>query len=361
MTWQVSVLVRAQRERIIGRFMDAQRERPDACVPAHPEATVGVLLDELATALEEQGPSSERSTQAREAAERLGHEQFERGCDLAALVREHAMLRDALYAQIREAGVVLTSEDDQTIAAHLLGAIADAAARYGEERDHLLQAQSARHLAFLAHELRNPLSSVGIGFTLLKTKGVLSGDEPCVAAMERGLKSLRRVIDDALVDASLAGGSALQLQELDIAVLIGALVEEAAPHAEHKQVALVVRCDALPCHADHRYMHSALSNLIRNAVKFTGRGTTVRIGARSVEGRLVIEVEDACGGIPDADAERLFDPFVQRGTDRSGFGLGLAIAKQAMDAHNGSIQLRNLPGKGCVFTLVLPQIAARAA
>jgi hypothetical protein len=67
-----------------------------------------------------------------------------------------------------------------------------------------------------------------------------------------------------------------------------------------------------------------------------------------------VEVEDECGGLPEGKAEELFTPFVQRGADRSGFGLGLAITKHAAEAHHGTVQVSNLPGKGCIFMLSLP-------
>ena len=106
---------------------------------------------------------------------------------------------------------------------------------------------------------------------------------------------------------------------------------------------------------DARLLHSTLSNLIHNAVKYTREGGRVTVRGRSVDDRVVIEVEDECGGLPEGKIEELFNPFVQAGADRTGFGLGLAIAKQAAEAHAGAIRVHSLPGKGCVFTLDLSQ------
>ena len=72
-------------------------------------------------------------------------------------------------------------------------------------------------------------------------------------------------------------------------------------------------------------------------------------------GCIVIEVEDTCGGLPDGDANEPLEPLAQRGKNRSGFGLGLANVKQAVEAHGGRVFVRNLPGKGCVFCLELPE------
>src|SRR2546428_119009 len=90
------------------------------------------------------------------------------------------------------------------------------------------------------------------------------------------------------------------------------------------------------------------------------RGGTVTVRLRPIEGRARFEVEDECGGLPPGAAERLFDPFVQLGPDRSGFGLGLAIARQAVEAHGGNLAVHDLQGKGCVFLLEIPASASAA-
>jgi signal transduction histidine kinase len=72
---------------------------------------------------------------------------------------------------------------------------------------------------------------------------------------------------------------------------------------------------------------------------------------------VLIEVRDECGGLADGDAETVFGPFEQRGTDRSGLGLGLAFSRWGVEANRGRIYARDLPGDGCVFTVDLPQLA----
>ena len=77
------------------------------------------------------------------------------------------------------------------------------------------------------------------------------------------------------------------------------------------------------------------------------------------DGRLLIEVEDECGGIPASDGDPFQSFGERRGRDRTGLGLGLSIARKAVRAHGGDIHIHNLPGKGCVFTVDVP-LAAEA-
>ena len=85
---------------------------------------------------------------------------------------------------------------------------------------------------------------------------------------------------------------------------------------------------------------------------------TLRIGA-SPE-RALIEIQDECGGLPGGHVNELFRPFEQRSANRTGLGLGLAFSRWGVEANNGRIYARNLPGKGCVFTLDFPRVPVPA-
>src|SRR4029077_3432196 len=103
-----------------------------------------------------------------------------------------------------------------------------------------------------------------------------------------------------------------------------------------------------------------LSNLLQNAFKFTRPATTVTLRISATPDRVLLEVEDECGGLPDGNLDDLFQPFQQRGADRTGLGLGLAISRWGAEANNGRLYVRNVPDHGCVFTVALPRLAAIA-
>lgn len=108
---------------------------------------------------------------------------------------------------------------------------------------------------------------------------------------------------------------------------------------------------------DELLLTSALGNLVQNALKFTRTDGEVTLRCRAVEGgRVAIEVEDQCGGLPTGDVERLLEPFMQGKAHPAGIGLGLTMARRAAHVHGGELHVRNRPGRGCVFGMTLPRI-----
>jgi hypothetical protein len=159
-----------------------------------------------------------------------------------------------------------------------------------------------------------------------------------------------------MVDVRLDAG----LQNME-RVVLGELIEEveigASMIAQARGLCLT-RTPADPSiivEADRQILAGALSNLVQNALKFTRPTTTVAIRARTTTDRVLIEVEDECGGLPPGKAEDLLRPFVQLGDDRTGLGLGLSICRRAAKSMGGELHIRDLPGKGCIFTIDLPK------
>lgn len=125
--------------------------------------------------------------------------------------------------------------------------------------------------------------------------------------------------------------------------------------AKSKNQTLEINIDpTLVAEADQQLVYSAVSNLIQNALKYTHPGGKIQIRGAFADSNIVIEVEDECGGLSDRASE-LFKPFEQQHENRKGLGLGLTIAQNAINLNHGTLGVRNLPGKGCVFTITLPK------
>ena len=111
----------------------------------------------------------------------------------------------------------------------------------------------------------------------------------------------------------------------------------------------------LGLHANYALLLSALENLLQNAFKFTREHTEVKLTAYASGARVLIDVSDHCGGLPAGDVNKMFIPFFQQSSDKTGVGLGLSMARRAIEADGGELTVRDSPGVGCVFTISLPR------
>jgi len=197
---------------------------------------------------------------------------------------------------------------------------------------------------------------------VLKTGNVGIGGSTA-AVLERTLTSLRHLIDRSLAEVRLTAG--IQNRErIRVADLIGALTDGATlDAAAHGRMLTVSGIDSeLTVEVDQQILSSVVFNLLQNAFKFSPLRSTITLTVGASVDRVLIEIQDECGGLPGGDdINDLFRPFEQRGTDRSGLGIGLAFCRWGAEANNGRIYARNLPGKGCVFTIDLPRCAMVAA
>ena len=227
----------------------------------------------------------------------------------------------------------------------------------------LQQATSAREeverLGYLAHELRNKLHTALLSFQALRSGKVGIGGSTG-AALGRSLAGLRDLIDRSLAEVRLEAGMDRR-ERVSLPVFMEEVSVAANLHAEHRDIQLTVeRVDpALAVNGDPQLLASAVMNLLQNAFKYTPAHGRVTLRTQADNARVLIEVEDECGGLAHNESEKeMFRSFGdRRKDDRSGLGLGLSISRKAIQANGGEIRTRDIPGKGCVFTIDLPSTA----
>lgn len=354
----LSEFLREHRESLIGRSRAkvVQRRAP---LPTDAELEHGVplFIDQLVETLRQEttqppGPGPEMGPDAA----LHGSDLLAQGFTVGQVVHDYGDICQAVTELASELKVDITVDEFHTLNRCLDHVTAQAVTEYGRQRETQSSDAETERLGFLAHELRNLVHGAVLSFQVLRqgSVGVLGSTGN---AHERSLRRLSNLIDRALaqvrLDARLHHPATFPLAEL-----VAEIVFPASLEARTRGIELIITPSATPLEvdADRQLVASALSNLLQNALKFTPQGGRVRIRASAAPAnRLLVEVEDECGGLPPGRAEELFHPFSQRSTDRSGLGLGLTISRRAVEQSGGSIRASNLPGTGCVFTIELPR------
>ena len=182
-------------------------------------------------------------------------------------------------------------------------------------------------------------------------------DGPTGAVLDRALVGMRTLIDRTLAHVRITAGLAQRNDLFGVADFVEELRLSASLEAKMKGCAITFSGVAprLGVRVDRDLLLSAVGNLLQNAIKFTRPDTEVILRAYSVGDRILIEVEDHGEGLPAKEEEKMFHPFVQGGTDKSGMGLGLSICRQSVKAIGGILSARNHPHSGCLFTISLPR------
>jgi signal transduction histidine kinase len=290
-----------------------------------------------------------------------GAELRQAGFTVAQVVHGYGDVCQAVTELAIELGIPISADEFKTLNRCLDEAIAQAVTEYTRQRD-LSHPRGAERHGFFVHEQRNLIHNAILAFEVLKTGTVGIGGSTG-KVLGRSLTALRDLIDRSLIEVRLEAG----LHHRD-RVMLGPFVEEAGLtatiEAEARGLELSVSAvePEVAIHVDRPLLAAALANLLQNAFKFTrANGHVVLRTDTASASRVLIEVEDECGGLPPGRAEELFRPFAQRSTDRSGLGLGLAIARESVELNGGEIRARNLPGRGCVFTIDLPRLSRDSA
>jgi signal transduction histidine kinase len=354
--------IRANRAELIRRAREKVRLRSSPrATPDEIESGVPLFLTEftelLASARGGEKPGEARKSGIGDSASKHGNDMLRRGYTIGQVVHDYGDVCQAITELAGEQGKdQFQTSDFHTLNLCLDNAIAGAVTEYARQREQNIGDEEVERLGFLAHELRNGLGTITMAFQILRGGKVgIGGSTGDVIA--RNLIGLRTLIDRSLAEVRLASGQH-RLAHVMVAEFIEEMAVSASLDASAKDLALTVAPVeyGIQVDADRQLLASAVSNLLQNAFKFTHTGGHVALRAHKQANRVLIEVEDECGGLPPGKTEELFHSFGRRHADKTGLGLGLAISRRSVSVNNGEIQVKNMPGKGCVFTIDLPLV-----
>jgi PAS domain S-box-containing protein len=244
-----------------------------------------------------------------------------------------------------------------------------------QERERLLRSEAAARreaehqsrlkdefLATLSHELRTPMNAILGWLAILDSGKPIREIHSALAVIRRNAQLQAKLIDDLLdMNRLISGNVDLERTDVDVATLVQATMQSLQPVAQQKAVQLlaVVESVAGTLVADARRLQQVLWNILHNAVKFTPANGRVELRVHRDTDLMVITVQDTGKGISPAFLPYVFERFRQEDSTTTreffGLGLGLAIAKQLIELHGGSISASSLgEGRGATFTIRLP-------
>ena len=235
-------------------------------------------------------------------------------------------------------------------------------------RVHASQRSQRDFVANVSHELKTPLTSIqGFAQAILdETANTPEARRQAAQVIHEETGRMHRMALDLLDLARLEAGTAdLKMSKVDLKVLLQGIVHKFTPQAKNANVALEldVSGDLPPVTGDGDRLAQVFTNLVDNALKFTPANSGIVLSARKVEGWMEVSVTDSGIGVEGEALPRLFDRFYQADPSRAGaetasgrrgVGLGLAIAKEIVEAHGGKIGVRSQAGQGTTFVVHLP-------
>jgi signal transduction histidine kinase len=360
-------LLERDRTAIIERFVRCVRD--EKLAGNTPRA---VLIDDLSFFLADladtlRGGPTRISDHARD----HGNRRHRLGFQLDVVLREYAVLRRCIYDSIRDAGVMPLPDELARLGAAIDTAMMDAALAYAKDRDAELKAEREtlmeererlrraigfrdEVLAIVSHDLRNPLASISLGVDQLRRYGQSdpSRRERILDSVKRAAQRMATLIEDLLAIAKIdAGQLALRRSAQPAHALVDDALAVVAPQAESKSIRLVANVpDDLAIECDRDRLLQVLGNLIGNAIKFTPERGEITVDAVAHESIVRFRVRDNGPGIPAEALPYVFDRFYQGpGRRPGGAGLGLAIARAVVEAHDGEIGVESVLGEGTTF------------
>jgi signal transduction histidine kinase len=289
-----------------------------------------------------------------------GRDLHERGFTLEQVVRDYGDVCQAVTQLADETGASIKIDEFRTLNRCLDNAIAGAVTAYASQEaageiDKGYQAFNEK-LGPLAHELRNHLQ-----VAIHAVKAIKEGDVglrgATGAVLDRSMRGMSNLIDRSLAEVRITSGLPPRLRVVRLADFLGDVIAAVSldPLARECQFTVLPIDKDIEINIDAEMLASAVGNLLQNAFKFTKPLTEVRMHAYRMDDRVLITVEDHCGGLPQGMSQNLLVPFVQSGADRSGLGLGLDICRRSVQANGGQLRMQDKPGIGCAFTIELPQ------
>lgn len=289
-----------------------------------------------------------------EAAEKHGATYHRMGFSVSEVVYSYGVICQAITATASDLSYPITSREFQRLNLSLDTAIAEAVTAFDRlRRDQDLSEN--RRIGKLARDLRGSVEDVNLTMEMIQS-GTVGLRSNTASVMNRSLRRITTLIDTQLTDIRLRTDPENQLEKVRAMKVLSEVGVTATAHARSKNINLVMQgSPELQIEVDVQLLVSALSNLVENAVKYSRPHATVSVRVHELGGRVLIEVEDECGGISEDAMQELLSTngSIQEGSSSNGIG-GLTVTRESVRRMNGELRSENITGKACIFVIELP-------
>ncbi len=365
-------LIKQERQALLARWRQQVRQLPSARQLDIPTLNdhIPELLDELAAALQSRSDQTIPEALCEGSPPAHGRQRVQDGFDIEEVVAEYNILRGCLHDLADDHGLSLQGKPFHIVNRVLDGAIGLAMQTYATQRALEVQHRREEYLAFVAHDLRTPLSAISLAATVLERTHPERGSSAVTArmlnALRRNVQHLEGLVSKVLEESAnlqTEVGVKLQRRAVDLWPLVESLIHDLHPLAGTGSTQLINKVpDDLVVYADASLLRRIFQNLIANAIKYTPRGEVIiEARAHGAEGADECWVSDNGGGIPEELLEKVFDKGETDPENESGMGLGLAIVKTFIEAHGGQVTVESKEGVGSTFRFSLPKMRMKAA
>lgn len=284
--------------------------------------------------------------------------------DIEEVVAEYNILRGCVHDLADENGLSLQGRPFHVLNRVLDEAIGQAVRAFATQKAFEVQQRREEYLAFVAHDLRNPLNAISLSALVLESTLAPDGsDNQRAARLLRTLKRNVKALDDLVgkvidenTNIRAEAGITVVRREFDLWPLVEALFQDLQPVAEASRTRLTNAVpDDFVVYADANLLRRVFRNLIANAIAYAPRGeVVVGVGNASADGTVECFVRDDGQGIPADRLATVFDKYETDPEREGGEGLGLAIVKSFVEAHGGTVNVESEAGAGAVFRFTLP-------
>ncbi|MDQ3320978.1 MAG: sensor histidine kinase [Acidobacteriota bacterium] len=361
----LAALIRRERDTLLAEWRKEVRQLSMARnldVPTLNDHIPG-LIEELADQLEMQVEGS-MIGELKKNSVIHGLDRLRLGFDIEEVVGEYNALRGVIQDLVERHNLSLRGPVNRTINRVIDMSIGLAVKTYAAQKALEIQLRREEHLAFVAHDLRTPLSSIAMAAKLLEiTIPDVVKDERAAKlldTMHRNVKRLNLLVvkvieEDANMKAKV--NENVERREVNLREMVEILVRDLSPLAVASNLSLINNIpEELTVFADAAMLSLIFQNLISNAIDYTPNGEVIIGAQRRSDNSAFIEcwVSDNGAGISANQLDKVFDKLETDPDKKSGMGLGLAIVKQFVEAHGGQVAVESKPDQGSTFRFTIP-------